>query len=219
MEVMQKKNTGVIIMKFLATFLITWSHLAVMFPDSYKGLITGGAIGDGLFFFCSGFTLFLGRNDDFFDWYKRRINRIYPTIFMWALFSTVVFSWKWSVIDTITTPQYWFISCIMVYYAIFYIIRTFFIKYLKLVFVFSFAIVTISSFFVLDMEHSMMYAQKSFMRIYYFMFMLLGAMVAVKDNREMTALTSGCLALLSLIVYYVLCISTSKMHGGASSKW
>lgn len=71
MEVMQKKNTGVIIMKFLATFLITWSHLAVMFPDSYKGLITGGAIGDGLFFFCSGFTLFLGRNDDFFDWYKR----------------------------------------------------------------------------------------------------------------------------------------------------
>ena len=44
-------------------------------------LATGGAIGDVLFLFVSGYTLFLGNMDLKFDnWYKRRINRIYPTL-------------------------------------------------------------------------------------------------------------------------------------------
>ena len=49
----------------------------------YNALATGGAIGDVLFFFCSGFTLFLGKMGRFDNWYKRRINRIYPTVFAW----------------------------------------------------------------------------------------------------------------------------------------
>ena len=117
--VVNKKN-NITLIKFLAAIFITWSHLGVMFPDTIRGLITGGAIGDGLFFFCSGYTLFLGRKDGFFNWYKRRISRIYPTIIMWALLSSAFFSWEWNVTDTITTPKYWFIPCIMVYYAIFY---------------------------------------------------------------------------------------------------
>ena len=43
-------------------------------------MATGGAIGDALFFFCSGYTLFLGRNASFFNWYKRRINRSTPSL-------------------------------------------------------------------------------------------------------------------------------------------
>ena len=64
--------------------------MGLLFPQ-YGGLVTGGAIGDGLFFFCSGFTLFLGRTDNFPTWYTRRINRIYPTIIMWALLSSLFF--------------------------------------------------------------------------------------------------------------------------------
>lgn len=85
-------DKGIIFLKFIAAFFITYSHIGILFPK-YGGLVTGGAIGDGLFFFCSGYTLFLGRQDRFIDWYKRRINRIYPTIIVWALLSSVLLRW------------------------------------------------------------------------------------------------------------------------------
>lgn len=154
---------------------------------------TGGAIGDGVFFFCSGFTLFLGRDGGFLNWYKRRVGRIYPSIIMWALLSAVVFGWDWSVTDVITTPRYWFIPCIMVYYVIFYVIRRFMINRMNMVFIGSLGIIIILSFFVLDMEHSVMYAQVSFMRIYYFMFMLLGAITAIDLTREDNNMIFSCL--------------------------
>lgn len=175
---LEGRNKAIVLFKFFAALLITYSHMGLLFPK-FGGLVTGGAIGDGLFFFCSGFTLFLGRDGGFLNWYKRRVSRIYPSIIMWALLSAVVFGWTWYVTDLITTPKYWFIPCIMVYYAIFYVIRRYLMKYMKAVFVGSLLIITALSFFVLDMERSVMYAQVSFMRIYYFMFMLLGAITAL----------------------------------------
>ena len=82
---MRQRNPSIDILKFFAALLITNSHMGLLYPESLVKLSTGGAIGDVLFFFCSGFTLFLGRGGDFFNWYKRRINRIYPTVLMWAL--------------------------------------------------------------------------------------------------------------------------------------
>ena len=184
---LEGRNKAIVLFKFFAALLITYSHMGLMFPK-FGGLVTGGAIGDGLFFFCSGFTLFLGRDGGFLNWYKRRVSRIYPSIIMWALLSAVAFGWTWYVTDLITTPRYWFIPCIMVYYAIFYVIRRYLMKYMKAVFVGSLLIITALSFFVLDMERSVMYAQVSFMRIYYFMFMLLGAITALdlrKPDNEM----------------------------------
>lgn len=179
---LEGKNKAIVLFKFFAALLITYSHMALLFPK-YGGLVTGGAIGDGLFFFCSGFTLFLGRDGGFLNWYKRRVSRIYPSIIMWALLSAMAFGWTWYVTDLITTPKYWFIPCIMVYYAIFYLIRHFFMNHMKTVFYGSFALITILSFFVLDMNKSVMYAQISFMRIYYFMFMLMGAIAALDLRR------------------------------------
>lgn len=180
---LEGKNKAIVLFKFFAALLITYSHLGVLFP-MYGGLVTGGAIGDGLFFFCSGFTLFLGRDGGFTNWYKRRVSRIYPSVIMWALFSALAFGWTWLVTDLVTTPKYWFIPCIMVYYAIFYVIRRFLMDYMKWVFYGAFVLITILSFFVLDMHHSVMYAQVSFMRIYYFMFMLLGAIMALDLQQE-----------------------------------
>ena len=184
---MEGKNKAIVLFKFFAALLITYSHMALLFPK-YEGLVTGGAIGDGLFFFCSGFTLFLGRDGGFLNWYKRRVSRIYPSIIMWALLSAIAFGWIWNVTDLITTPRYWFIPCIMIYYAVFYVIRRSLMNHMKVVFAGSLLIITILSFFVLDMNKSVMYAQVSFMRIYYFMFMLLGAMTALdlrKPAKEM----------------------------------
>lgn len=203
------KNLGIVILKFLAALFITYSHMGILFPK-YGGLVTGGAIGDGLFFFCSGFTLFLGRKDSFFNWYKRRISRIYPTIIMWALLSAVVFDWKWSVTDLIITPKYWFIPCIMIYYIIFFLIREYFMMYLNAVLILVSTIIIISNFLILDQTHSVMYADIPFMRIYYFSFMMLGAITALKKNRNNSTVKSITYAVISVIIYYV-CMGIYKI--------
>lgn len=75
------RNISIDILKFLAVLFITNSHMDLLYGE-YSYLATGGAIGDALFFFISGFTIFLGREyKDFSNYYKRRINRIYPTVF------------------------------------------------------------------------------------------------------------------------------------------
>lgn len=51
--------------------------MGILFPK-YGSLVTGGAIGDGLFFFCSGFTLFMGRQDGFPNWYKDELTEFIP---------------------------------------------------------------------------------------------------------------------------------------------
>lgn len=183
--------------------------MGILFPK-YGSLVTGGAIGDGLFFFCSGFTLFLGRQDGFMDWYKRRVNRIYPTIIMWALFATFIFGWEWSVPELVTTPRYWFIPCIMVYYAIFYFIRKYMFNNLALACVLAVSVVLIGYFFMLDLTASVMYAAVPYMRIYYFLFMLLGAVVAVREEKEISPLKSGIYSMSGLILYYI-CMGVYKI--------
>ena len=68
------------LLKFLAVFLIINSHSDIAYPK-FSMLATGGAIGDCLFLFCSGFTLLLGGVKRFDLYYKRRVNRIYPSVF------------------------------------------------------------------------------------------------------------------------------------------
>lgn len=53
------RDYSVDVIKFFAVILIINSHADIMYP-SWKLLATGGAIGDCLFLFCSGFTLFMG---------------------------------------------------------------------------------------------------------------------------------------------------------------
>lgn len=56
---MKDRDSAIDIVKFLAVLLIINSHADMMYPHM-KMLATGGAIGDCLFLFCSGFTLFWG---------------------------------------------------------------------------------------------------------------------------------------------------------------
>lgn len=54
---MKERDISIDILKFIAAILITNSHMELLY-SKYSFLATGGAIGDVLFFFCSGFTLF-----------------------------------------------------------------------------------------------------------------------------------------------------------------
>ena len=86
---MKQRDISIDILKFLAVLFITNSHMEPLYGE-YSQLATGGAIGDVLFFFCSGFTLFLGQERRFDNYYKRRINRIYPSVIMCALVGALV---------------------------------------------------------------------------------------------------------------------------------
>lgn len=77
---MKQRDIAVDIVKFFAVFLIINSHADACYPK-FSALATGGAIGDSLFMFVSGFTLYLGKQICFDNYYKRRINRIYPSAF------------------------------------------------------------------------------------------------------------------------------------------
>ena len=51
------------LMRFLAVILITNSHIGPLYPPHLQFLSTGGALGNSLFFFCSGFALYLSNRD------------------------------------------------------------------------------------------------------------------------------------------------------------
>lgn len=58
MSEIRERNISIDILKCFAALLITNSHMNILYGD-FRYLATGGCIGDVLFFFCSGFTLFL----------------------------------------------------------------------------------------------------------------------------------------------------------------
>lgn len=122
---LNERDHSIDILKFVAVLMIVNSHIGELYPEGLKSLSTGGAIGDVLFFFCSGYTLFLGSFTDFFNWYKRRINRIYPTVFAWALLGCLFFNNHPDFLQVLLHGGGWFVSCIMLYYIYFWIIRYF----------------------------------------------------------------------------------------------
>ena len=122
---MKTRNHVIDLMKFLAAILITSCHMGMLYPAKFRVLATGGAIGDALFFFCSGYLLMMGRKADFFNWYKRRINRIFPTIFAIALTSIIVFGEDPTLKHVILEGGGWFVQAIFVFYAIYWFVKAY----------------------------------------------------------------------------------------------
>ena len=116
------RNTGIDWLKVLAVFLVMNSHMQICYPKC-GFLASGGAMGDALFFFASGFTLFLGRSMRFDNWYKRRIIRIYPSIIATAIITWAIWKNVDSIGDILLGKRYWFIGCILIYYILLYPIK------------------------------------------------------------------------------------------------
>ncbi|WP_298653472.1 acyltransferase [uncultured Proteiniphilum sp.] len=188
------RNASIDILKFIAAILITNSHMDMLYVAPFEQLATGGSIGNGLFFFCSGFTLFLGRLGRFDNWYKRRINRIYPTVFAWAILSAAIFSSERNMVDVLLHGGGWFVSCIMIYYVVLYFVRRFAINKLPLVFVLS-AVVVIAVYAYYVISGNFLNGNGSFDQakwitgetyfkwVYNFLFMLMGAMLGISKKR------------------------------------
>lgn len=212
---MKERDISIDILKCIAAVMITNSHMELLY-GKYAVLATGGAIGDVLFFFCSGYTLFLGRNADFFNWYKRRVNRIYPTVFAWALVAALLFNRHDDMPTILMSGGGWFVSCIMIYYMILWFVKRF--ATTKITWVFIMAIGAVITWYALfgfgDYSYNNMYGNTYFKWCHYFLFMLLGASVGLHRNSVMNQKEKGnspnpfgviMKLIISVIAFYGLC--------------
>ena len=182
-----RRDNAIDILKFLAVLLITWSHFDLPL-GKYAMFSTGGAFGDSLFFFISGYTLLLSnRKSNFFNWYKRRINRIYPTVFAWALFVAIFWGGGYDMLGIIKSGGGFFVTCIMLFYIIFYPINEIYQRNISTKY---WNIVLITSFFVLYAVCYFLFVQTNQYSLYkwswcgYFISMLVGALVG-KTKKDM----------------------------------
>lgn len=188
----------------------------------YSFLATGGCIGDVLFFFCSGFTLFLKPLNGiayFPNWYKRRIRRIYPSVFAAAILGCLFFYDYRNIVDIIISSKYWFIPCIMIYYVAIFFIGIYAKNRIKLIL---FLVILISGawfYFMCSEPQFTLYANKygngtNYVRwLLFFVFMLMGAKMGMQDKKNMVCspLMDFIMLLISLVAFYAIFILTMKM--------
>ncbi|MFK2339941.1 acyltransferase family protein [Bacteroides fragilis] len=113
-------------LKVLAAIFITNSHFIPLYKDISPSLATFGVHGNALFFFVSGFVLMMGfekKQDLFVNWYKKRIQRLWPSVFLWSIIAAIIWkdpiTWK----NLLIANNYWFLQCIAIYYILFYILE------------------------------------------------------------------------------------------------
>lgn len=194
-----KRNIAIDILKFIAALLITNSHMGIMYTK-FSSLATGGSIGDALFFFCSGFTLFLGQERRFDNWYKRRISRIYPTVIAWAIITSFFINESYSVRECITKGGGWFIPCIMVYYIIIYFVKKIFKAKLWLAFAIT-SIFTLLYYYISGNYHNIsIYGEEEFRLVFFFLYMLLGAIIG--QNYQNIKIKNPAICFITLLILF-----------------
>lgn len=171
----QKRFYFIDILKLLAITLIVNSHMEPTY-GKYANLASGGAIGLALFFFCSGFTLNIIGGGNFWDYYRKRIQRIYPTVFAVVLAESILFGRQFDLFYVLLYGGGWFVSCIMVMYIVLFIIGKYGRMHLLKICVSYLALVLLMPLFF-DFEESNFFFNGSAnicARFQYFIYMLFG---------------------------------------------
>lgn len=206
---MRERNLSLELVKFIAVVFVA-NHWMSSLYVKWNFLATGGAIGDVLFFFASGYTLFLGRFGRFDNWYKRRIKRIYPSIIAYACILSCLGVCQISMNQIVKGGGAWFIKCIMIYYVVLYFVRLYAEKKPFLSFPFSIAVVFVWYCFE-DSTTLFMYGATYFKWGHYFLFMLLGAYLGNDTIKvESKPLLDASFLLVSIITYYGILILATR---------
>lgn len=221
---MQPVN-NITVLRFIAIVLITNSHLNHLYPDAVSQLATGGAIGNSLFFMLSGYGLALSNqsNSKFLPWYKRRVIRIYPSLIIVTIYFYIIrHSWKeWNALDYIQgfiyPTHYWFISALMIFYVIFFLILK---KYNRKYFLAGIFVLTIPYIFfyftIIDLSKYSIEGHGYFKWIFYLSMMFSGGYMASSRIKFIkTSFIKNSLALLVCIIFYYGIIILVDHHIGA----
>ena len=189
-------------LKAIAALLVMNSHMDAMYGE-YSYLGTGGAIGDALFFFCSGYSIFLSqRVENFFNWYKRRIQRIIPSVAAVFIIGAIC-----SLFNIYAYVEFnWFLQCIMIYYMLLYPIKRYASNYMWWI-ILLVAVVTVGWYFIFGVNPRAdggIYGVTMLKWCFFFMYMLLGAIcgksrMSTKNSLNENAL-SNCLRKYSVLL-------------------
>lgn len=203
-----KRDFSIDLVKAIAVLIIINSHADVCYAK-FGALATGGAIGDGLFLFCSGYTLFLGRARTFMNYYKRRIQRIYPSVFAALIIVICMGCLPFEKISLKRILGGEFVIAIMLYYVLLYFVRKFLIKKMSLcVLITLVATIVAYYFFPYKMETGIkgLYGIATLFRwIPYFGFMLLGAFVGInRDKLSFSFKFDICKLLFCIILFHAI---------------
>jgi peptidoglycan/LPS O-acetylase OafA/YrhL len=223
MENNNNRIIGIDILKVFAVLLVLNSHMSMCYDGiEHPFWVTGeGAIGNALFFFSSGFTLFLGDKQlpSFANWYKRRVNRIIPTILSVVIIVCIFRNFSY-------VMRYWFVECILVYYVFFYPIRRFSFLSNHLNRVFMGAAVAILLIYLLAFNYtnkSLFYGHDDFRRYFFFLYMLQGAIMGKQYALYKFKGWHVLMLFVCVAVWYALCIvfknSQWQINYGYSTVW
>lgn len=215
----KQRDISIDIIKFIAVLLIINSHADMCYPK-YSAFATGGAIGDALFLFCSGYTLFWGNLTRFDNWYKRRINRIYPSVFACLAVALCV---THNSFESLTIGRLLggsFVMAIMIYYILLYGVQKWLINHIPWT-ITATAIVTLVAYWYFPYKYEVgirgLYGISTYFRwIPYFAMMLMGAWLGLKTkNGELEVKTSWkdpILMLACLAMFYGIQFVAKKVH-------
>ena len=123
MSVEKKTICFIIVLRALATCLITNSHYVGIYPTDL--IANGGLLGDVLFFAISGYCLYHVKGN-FVSWYGKRIWRVYPPVIIITLIYLIIGAYSWeqfSIFGWFVYPTYYhFVASIILLYIPFYFI-------------------------------------------------------------------------------------------------
>lgn len=222
MEVPAEKQ-ATYLLRFLAILLIVNSHLDSLYPIPQLG--TGGAIGNSLFFMLSGYGLALSerqRKRPFFEWYGRRVTRIYPSLILTVLFLTVLGGQAWlhwgpgDYLENLVWPTpYWFIAALTVFYAIFFFFlkgrsaKGFLLGIGALVIPYLYFYVT-----MVDLSRYSIEGPGYFKWIFYLQIMFFGGYLSSKEDALKGRIArDGMLLLGCVVLYYGILLLVEKGYG------
>lgn len=125
--IMSRRLYSLDFLKFIAALMITNSHFQPLYKDISPSLATFGVHGNALFFFVSGYLLMMGfmrgtGSSGFVDWYKKRMRRIWPSVFIWTIVVAATCDVTITVGKLVFFEEYWFLQAIAISYIVFFII-------------------------------------------------------------------------------------------------
>lgn len=117
---MSKKEyyNEITLLKVCATFFITWFHLKQYAPDSLRPLFIGGALGNSLFFFASGFLIRMKKENFVGEWIVHKYIRIMPSVWLATILTIFIIS-EVSLYEWIYPTHFWFVNAILCFFLIY----------------------------------------------------------------------------------------------------
>ena len=214
-----KQRLDTNLLRFIAVIAVVNSHLDFLYPKGYSFFATGGAIGNSLFFFSSGFGLWFGlqylNKTSFLQWFGKRCSRIYPPYLVILPFLILILLHTGDVNVTrvinvgafVFFPHqaYWFLQAMVLFYVTIFIIFSMsknVEKTLNISIVFFIIFYLISYLFFIDLT---IFSIESlpFRLIFYFICILFGMHLAKRGSEMLfNTVLSTIGVIMSIVIFF-----------------